>query len=54
MSLIDSLNRYSTVVADTGDAMAIKNLSENIRKLYADARKLEEFARAKVAQRMAG
>jgi len=30
------------------DAMATEKLSEGIRKFYADARKLEEFARAKV------
>src|SRR5262245_54448419 len=36
------------------DAMAVEKLSEGIRKFYADARKLEEFARTKVAQRMAG
>jgi transaldolase len=36
------------------DAMATEKLSEGIRKFYADARKLEEFARTKVAQRMAG
>ena len=36
------------------DAMAVEKLSEGIRKFYADARKLEEFARAKVLQRMAG
>ena len=36
------------------DAMAVEKLSEGIRKFYADARKLEQFARAKVAQRMAG
>jgi transaldolase len=36
------------------DAMAVEKLSEGIRKFYADARKLEEFARAKVAQRIAG
>jgi transaldolase len=35
------------------DAMAVAKLSEGIRKFYADARKLEAFARAKVAQRMA-
>lgn len=35
------------------DAMAVEKLSEGIRKFYADARKLEEFARAKVMQRMA-
>jgi transaldolase len=36
------------------DAMAVEKLSEGIRKFYADARKLEEFARKKVTQRMAG
>jgi transaldolase len=36
------------------DAMAVEKLSEGIRNFYADARKLEEFARARVAQRMAG
>jgi transaldolase len=36
------------------DAMAVEKLSEGIRKFYADARKLEQFAVAKVAQRMAG
>jgi transaldolase len=35
------------------DAMAVEKLSEGIRKFYADARKLEQFARARVAQRMA-
>jgi transaldolase len=35
------------------DAMAVEKLSEGIRKFYADARKLEQFARAKVAQTMA-
>jgi transaldolase len=35
------------------DAMAVEKLSEGIRKFYADARKLEQFARTKVAQRMA-
>ena len=35
------------------DAMAVEKLSEGIRKFYADARKLEQFARAKVSQRMA-
>ena len=34
------------------DAMAVEKLSEGIRKFYADARKLEQFARAKVAQRI--
>jgi transaldolase len=36
------------------DAMAVEKLSEGIRKFYADARKLEQFARSKVAQRVAG
>jgi transaldolase len=36
------------------DAMAVEKLSDGIRKFYADARKLEQFARAKVMQRMAG
>jgi transaldolase len=36
------------------DPMAVEKLSDGIRKFYADARKLEEFARAKVAQRVAG
>ena len=31
------------------DAMAVEKLSEGIRKFYADARKLEQYARAKVA-----
>jgi transaldolase len=35
------------------DAMAVEKLSEGIRNFYADARKLEQFARAKVAQRLA-
>jgi transaldolase len=35
------------------DAMAVETLSEGIRKFYADALKLEQFARAKVAQRIA-
>ena len=35
------------------EAMAVEKLSEGIRKFYADARKLEQFARAKVADRMA-
>ena len=33
------------------DAMASDKLNEGIRKFYADARKLEQFARAKVAQK---
>jgi transaldolase len=36
------------------DAMAVEKLSEGIRHFYADARKLEQFAYAKVTQRMAG
>jgi len=36
------------------DAMAVAKLGEGIRNFYADARKLEEFARTKVTQRMAG
>jgi transaldolase len=33
------------------DAMAVEKLSEGIRKFYADARKLERYAQAKVAQK---
>jgi transaldolase len=36
------------------DAMAVEKLSEGIRKFYADARKLEQYAQARVAQKMAG
>jgi transaldolase len=36
------------------DAMATDKLAEGIRKFYADARKLEQYARARVAQKMAG
>ncbi|MCI0685022.1 MAG: transaldolase [Gemmataceae bacterium] len=36
------------------DAMASDKLSEGIRKFYADARKLEHYAKAKVAQKKAG
>lgn len=36
------------------DAMATEKLAEGIRKFYADARKLEQYARARVAQKMAG
>jgi transaldolase len=32
------------------DAMAVDKLSEGIRKFYADARKLEQYARSKVAE----
>src|SRR5262249_20353989 len=35
------------------DAMAVEKRSEGLRNLYADARKREQFARAKVAQRLA-
>jgi transaldolase len=36
------------------DAMAVEKLSEGIRKFYADARKLEQYARARVTQKAAG
>jgi transaldolase len=36
------------------DAMATEKLAEGIRKFYADARKLEQFARARVSLKMAG
>ncbi len=36
------------------DPMAVEKLSEGIRKFYADARKLEQFARTRLAQRLAG
>ena len=36
------------------DAMASDKLSEGIRRFYADARKLEQYAKAKVAQKKAG
>jgi len=35
------------------DAMAVEKLSDGIRKFYADARKLEQYAQAKVAQKLA-
>src|SRR5205823_378760 len=35
------------------DAMATEKLAEGIRKFYADARKLEQYARARVTQKMA-
>src|SRR5262249_11357453 len=35
------------------DPMAVEKLSEGIRKFYADARKLEQYAQTKVAQKMA-
>ena len=36
------------------DAMATEKLAEGIRKFYADARKLEQYATARVSQKMAG
>jgi transaldolase len=36
------------------DAMAVAQLSDGIRKFYADARNLVEFARSRVLKRMAG
>src|ERR1700722_5867649 len=36
------------------DAMATEKLAEGIRKFYADARKLEQYARVRVTQKMAG
>jgi transaldolase len=36
------------------DAMATEKLAEGIRKFYADARKLEQYARSRVTQKMAG
>jgi transaldolase len=36
------------------DAMATDKLAEGIRKFYADARKLEQYALARVSQKMAG
>jgi transaldolase len=36
------------------DAMATEKLAEGIRKFYADARKLEQYATARVTQKMAG
>ena len=36
------------------DAMATEKLAEGIRKFYADARKLEQFAQARVSQTVAG
>ena len=35
------------------DAMATEKLAEGIRKFYGDARKLEQYARARVTQKMA-
>jgi len=49
MNLLGSLKRWTTVVAD----MATEKLAEDIRKFYADARKLEEYARARVRLKMA-
>lgn len=36
------------------DAMAVEKLSEGIRNFYTDARRLEQYARAKVAQKASG
>ena len=36
------------------DAMATEKLAEGIRKFYADARKLEQYAQARVSQKLAG
>jgi transaldolase len=36
------------------DAMASDKLSEGIRKFYVDARKLEQYAKTKIAQKLAG
>lgn len=36
------------------DAMATEKLAEGIRKFYADARKLEQYAQARVTQKVAG
>jgi transaldolase len=35
------------------DAMATDKLAEGIRKFYADARKLEQYAQSRVSQKMA-
>jgi transaldolase len=35
------------------DAMATEKLAEGIRKFYADARKLEQYAQARVTQKVA-
>jgi transaldolase len=32
------------------DAMAVEQLSDGIRKFYADARKLEQYAQARLSQ----
>ena len=34
--------------------MAAEKLAEGIRKFYADARKLEQYARSRVTQKAAG
>ncbi len=34
------------------DAMAVEKLSEGIRKFYADSRKLEEFSKTLVAEKV--
>jgi transaldolase len=35
------------------DPMAVEKLSEGIHKFYGDARKLEQYAQSKVAQKLA-
>jgi hypothetical protein len=40
--------------AVTASAQTVEKLSEGIRKFYADARKLEPFARARAAQKAGG
>jgi transaldolase len=52
MNILESLKRWTTVVADTG-AMATEKLAEGIRKFYADARKLEQYAQTRVSQKAA-
>jgi hypothetical protein len=64
MNFLESLKRSTTVVADTGDFEAIaehrpkdattEKLAEGIRKSYADARRLEQYAQGRVMQKMAG
>jgi transaldolase len=63
MTLLESLKKYTTVVADTGDidaiavyhnedAMATEKLAEGIRKFNSDARKLEVYALSHVAEKV--
>ena len=71
MNLLESLKRYTTVVADTGDIEAIarhrpqdattnpslllKSAQQSqYQNLVDDARKLEQYAPARVIQKMAG